>query len=432
MAVAQAARTQGDHNFSWDLHAFHPFEFETNFLQQVRGNPPLLSIIFPGREDDFQGDPETGRAAAVLRSYIHTVLGSQPLRGVVEFVIVNYNPPDGTQNDSFMKSVEEYLKPMGISVTREGEHWEYWEDASGVQANGTGSSLPLKVVTIPSRLHQKIFASLEMDRKLRILPFHEYVAKNIGAGFARGKYLLFSNFDSLTTDATCRAVLQFLEEEERKAIKYQNLKDGVVVSAYRWDLAPGSFAAVTKANSVDNLSQLPLDPGHVKWLTPPLQQCFPLSELKKAQEWRAGAPLLEPPSPCTCAPSELPPVFPFGDFLLFPKETFRQVRGFPIFTHTIGHADRVIVCRLFAVGGRFLFLKLPAGLYHMYHPHTGSHLSLRGMGDAATLRQQLCEMKDSHLEYNQGMPDWSFHSFIRTQTIDAKPEIVVWSIHQDG
>jgi hypothetical protein len=125
------------------------------------GARPLLSIVLASRADSYRGDPMKHACMGLRSIAFNSVL----LRMKIEVVFVDYNSPSG-------RSVSKELRPC-------------IEDIAGVDMY-----LTLRVVVVPLWVLQ-VSAAIAADKEL--LPFNEWVAKNVGIRRAHGTYIIVSN-----------------------------------------------------------------------------------------------------------------------------------------------------------------------------------------------------------------------------------------------
>jgi hypothetical protein len=136
-------------------------------MEQSRGEHhngkrrPFLTIVLAGRADNYHGDPMK-RACLGLRSI---AMNANRMRIPTEVIFVDYNPPPGS-------SAADTLLPCIQDVPR-------------VQL-----FLIFRVIVVPLWM-LRVSAAISADGPL--LPFNEYVAKNVGIRRASGSYVLVSN-----------------------------------------------------------------------------------------------------------------------------------------------------------------------------------------------------------------------------------------------
>jgi hypothetical protein len=122
---------------------------------------PFLSIVVAGRADTYRGDPMK-RACLGLRSI---AINANLVRIHTEVIFVDYNPPTGSSTADALRECIENISRVHLFFT-------------------------LRVVVVPLWMLQ-VSAAISTDGPL--LPFNEYVAKNVGIRRAAGNYILVSN-----------------------------------------------------------------------------------------------------------------------------------------------------------------------------------------------------------------------------------------------
>ncbi len=136
-------------------------EDATRSLHRSGTRTPFLSIVLASRADTYRGDP-LKQACLGLRSI---AMNANAMRIATEVVFVDYNSPSG-------RSVAQTL-PTCL------------RDIPAVE-----SYLALRFVVVPLWV-LRVSAAITADGGL--LPFNEYVAKNVGIRRASGKYIIVSN-----------------------------------------------------------------------------------------------------------------------------------------------------------------------------------------------------------------------------------------------
>eukprot|EP00961_Rhodomonas_salina_P239205 3231570-Rhodomonas_salina.2 len=130
-----------------------------------------------GRHDDKRGD----YAGRLQNSLDFLLYQARKFHARIEIVVVEWNPlPDASRLSSLLR----------------------------VPPN---SATPVRIITVPGSFHQSVQGDTQQD-------FFEFMAKNVGARRARGKFVLFSNGDVLLSDDVMR---MFAEERLDTAAFYR-------------------------------------------------------------------------------------------------------------------------------------------------------------------------------------------------------------------
>jgi hypothetical protein len=157
-------------------------------------NPPYISIVITGRNDDY-GEDFLTRINTFVRSLDHQVRRHADL---FELIVVEWNPlPD--------------YAPL-------------------IEVLADTTNLPVTVITVPSELHDSLGSTSP------VLEFH---GKNVGIRRARGEFVLVTNPDILFTQ-------ELIDEMAKK-----NLRLDTVYRTDRYDFNIAGIADIDSSDLID-------------------------------------------------------------------------------------------------------------------------------------------------------------------------------------
>ena len=422
--------------YSWSLHSFEPSPLAEAFLKNARQTQKLLlSVVLVGRDDVFGNNKQSTRSAVALRGYLRTIVAEPVMSTLTEFIIVDYNSPSNALG--LMTSISNDVKLLGLQALKVGS--TPWQKRSQPvtphpcqdhAAKGL-ACIHIRAVSVPERLHRRFSYALNMTL-LKEVPFYEFPAKNMAAGMAQGEYILSSLFDDMPVNATWRQLARVMEAEAAAGNAFDSLAEGLGIIAMRWDMKAKSMQYMSRKDLPEDYARIPHERAMMKYVmaVSDHDDCITTSQLNQLRQWRPSMELFPAPDPPACDLTTLPRPFAIGDFLVLPRKTMHQLRGFPIYPDTRAFADRVILCRLLAAGGRVKLMQLPASVFHMYHRQRPQE-ELRYSWSAQEHLDRICDGRDPAMEYNTNLTDWTLHDIIGQMSSENYPTIEEWILVDD-
>jgi hypothetical protein len=289
-----------------------------------------VSMVMCGRHDDMRGD-YAGRLQNSLDFLFH-----QAMRfGVrMEVIVVEWNPfPGASRLASLLR-----MPP--------------------------GSSTAVRVITVDHSFHQDVEGETGQG-------FFEFMAKNVGARRARGRFVLFTNGDVLLSDS----VMEMLAGEA---------------------LDEGSFYRVARSEIpglMDPLSPLNMRVAAMEELMEVLSEertCH-IGEKECPGEYNRGVCERGGRVEEGHLGLEDEPFLPAaGDFFLISKRALHRMGGYHQVPSTT-HLDSLLVCKARGMGLRQVVLLRPCALLHQNHPAPVP--SMRYILPGWELSDELCARK---------------------------------------
>ena len=283
-----------------------------------------VTFVMCGRHDDKRGD-YAGRLQNSLDFLFH-----QALRfGVrMEVIVVEWNPfPGASRLASLLR---------------------------GPPAQNGSHSPVVRVLTVEPEFHASVEAGTGEG-------FFEFMAKNVGARRARGRFVLFTNGDVLLNDS----VMEMLAAEA---------------------LEEGSFYRIARSEVpglMDPLAPLHMRVAAVDELLGVLdeERTCPFGEGECPGEYNRGVCERGGEVPARAGAEtgagdhggmEDEPFLPAaGDFFLISREALHRMGGYHQVPSTT-HLDSLLVCKARGMGMRQIVLLRPCALLHQSHPAPGT------------------------------------------------------------
>lgn len=301
--------------------------------------PPYLSVVVATRDDRHGGDPHA-RLQAALRIYKKQ---AETLRFTLEYIIVDWNSPRGSQ---------------GIF-----QRIKKWELKSPY--------LKIRVIEVPPKIHRNLDEAK--------IPFYQMIAKNVGIRRAKGEFILASNIDIFLDDS----LMKFLSEKKLKK-RYMYRSD-------RFDLKHKFLAELPKflhnSQSLGHLiSRKNLRNGSVKHFLPIDEiriKNLNLSPASRTIPWdqrlKEKMRLLKKKFGIYGSPGFELHTNGCGDFTLLSREAWHRLCGYPEMRIFSFHLDSIFCQQAHENGFTENVLRFPKIHYHIDHadgwtPETGDQL----------------------------------------------------------
>lgn len=268
---------------------------------------PYLSVVIVGRNDDY-GDDFLGRINTFVRSLDHQV---REYPGVFELVVVEWNPLGDKQ------PLADALFPT--------QH------------------LPVRVVTVPAELHDRLGASHP------VLEFH---GKNVGIRRARGEYVLVTNPDILFSQA-------LVDELARKKLRLDR-----VYRTDRYDFVCEGIQDVDSEGLIDFAVR---NTFVVHGMNGRSSRSEPVHESERSMDALPRTGVMPDGTYHTNG---------CGDFMLAAREVWYTVRGMYETLEHRWHVDSISLYRFGVAQVKQQLFTAPQCVFHQHHPRKDQDVSI--------------------------------------------------------
>ena len=307
---------------------------ETTSEKMTSGKEIYVSLVMCGRHDDERGD-FSGRLQNSLDFWLYQ---ARQFGVRMEIIVVEWNPFPGA--------------PSLVSLLR-------------VPA-GASDDVAVRVITVKPEFHARVEARTGEN-------FFEFMAKNVGARRARGKFVLFTNPDVLSSDS----LAEMLGKEA---------------------LDEGSFYLIPRPElpgMMDPLALLDMRRAALEELVNVLwnEHTCARGEIDCPGEYNRGVcengGMIDEVGHLGLEDEAFLP--PAGDFFLVSKAALHQMGGYHQVPST-AHLDVLLVCKARGMGLRQVVLLRPCMMLHQRHPTP--QFSFRYILPGWEMSAHLCRSKE--------------------------------------